>query len=165
MGNRYVLTGERKIVYEDMNNLYGWSMSHYLHTGDFRETKDTRSSVKTILKISDDDAHGFLIESNLEYPSSILEKTKVFPFLPDKKTIKVEDFSQDMMKNEPEKYEPTEKLFMDHTNKQRYSLHYRVLKLYIRHGIRIVKVHIVYIFKRPPWLSSYIKYNTEQSKN
>ena len=29
MGNRYVRRGERKIVYEDMNNLYGWSMSQY----------------------------------------------------------------------------------------------------------------------------------------
>ena len=27
MGNRYVKRGERKIVYEDMNNLYGWNMS------------------------------------------------------------------------------------------------------------------------------------------
>ena len=29
MGNRYVKRGERKIVYEDMNNLYGWSMSQH----------------------------------------------------------------------------------------------------------------------------------------
>ena len=82
MGNRYVKRGERKIVREDMTNLYGWSMSQYLPTGDFREIKVTRSSLKTNLRTPDNDEHGFLIECDLEYPSNILEKTKQFPFLP-----------------------------------------------------------------------------------
>ena len=78
MGNRYVKRGERKIVYEDMNNLYGWSMSQYLTTGDFREVKVTRSGLKTILRTSDNDEHGFLIECHLEYPCSIHEKNEIF---------------------------------------------------------------------------------------
>ena len=52
MGNRYVEGGERKIVYEDMKNLYGWSMSQYIPAGDFREIEVKRSSVKTIFKNS-----------------------------------------------------------------------------------------------------------------
>ena len=48
MGNRNVKRGERKIVYEDMNHLYGWSMSQNLPTGDFHEIKVTRSSLETI---------------------------------------------------------------------------------------------------------------------
>ena len=71
----------------------------------------------------------------------------MFPILPEKKSVKVEDFSPYMKENKPENYKPTEKLIMDQTNKQRYSLHYGVLKFYIRHGIRIVKVHTVYKFK------------------
>ena len=164
MGNRYVKRGERKILYEDMNNLYGWSMSQYLPTGGFREIEVTRSSLRRILRTPDNDEHGFLLECDLEYPSSIHDKTKYFPFLPEKETIKVEDFSPYMMINKPEKYKPTEKLIMDQTNKQRYFLHYRDLKYYIRHGIRSVKVHTVYKFKQSPWLAKYIKYNTEQRK-
>ena len=53
-------------------------------------------------------------------------------------------------------------MIMDQTNKQRYFLHYRDLKFYLKHGIRIVKVHTVYKFKQSPWLAKYIKYNTEQ---
>ena len=162
MGNRYVKRGERKLVYEDMNNLYGWSMSQYLPTGDFREIKVTRSNLKTILRTPDNNEHGFLIECDLEYPNSIHKKTKYFPFLPEKKTIKVEDFSPYMTTNKPKKYKPTEKLIMDQTNKQRYFLHYRDLKFYIRHGIRILNVYTVYKFKQSPWLAKYIKYNTEQ---
>ena len=128
MGNRYVKRGERKIVNEDMNNLYGWSMSQYVSTGDFREIKVARSSLKTILSTPDDCENGFLIECDLEYPPSKHEETIYFPFLLDNKTIKVEDFSPNMMKNKPEKYDPTEKLTMDQTNRQRYFLHYRDLK-------------------------------------
>ena len=106
-----------------MNILYGWSMSQYLPTGDFREIKVTRSNLKTILRTPDNNEHGFLTECDLDYPSSIHEKTKYFPVLPDKKTPKVEDFSPYMTTNKPEKYKPTENLIMDQTNKQRYFLH------------------------------------------
>ena len=144
MGRRYVKRGERKIVYEDLNNLYGWNMSQYLPTGDFREIQVTRSSLKTILRTPDNDEHGFVIECDLEDPNCIRKKnTKHIPFLPEKKTIKVEDFSPYMKTNKPEKYKPTEKLIMDQTNKQRYFLHYRDLKFYMRHGVRFLNVHTV----------------------
>ena len=72
-----------------------------------------------------------------------------------------------MMKNKPEKCKPTEKMIMDQTNKQRCFLHYRNLKFYIRHGIRVVKKHTVYKFKQSPWLANYIKKNRakKQSKD
>ena len=164
MGSRYAKRGERKIVYEDMNNPYGWSISQNLPTGDFREVKVTRSSVKSLLRTPDNNEHGFSIECDLEYPSSTHGKTKIFPLLPDRKTIKVEDFLSYMTENKPEKYKPTEKLIVDQTNKQRYFLHYRDLKFYLRHGTRIVNVHTVYKFKQSPWLAKYNKYNTEQRK-
>ena len=69
-----------------------------------------------------------------------------------------------MTTNKPEKYKPTEELIMDLTNKQRFFLHYRDLKFYIKHGIRILNVHTVYKFKQSPWLAKNIKYNTEQRK-
>ena len=164
MGRRYVKRGERKIVYEDMTNLYGWSMSQYLPTGDFREIKVTRSNINSFLRTLDNNEHGFLKECDLEYPNSIHKKTEHFPFLPEKKTIKVEDFSPYMTENKPEKYKPTEKLIMDQTNKQRYFLHNRDLKFFIRNGIKVLNVHTVYKFEQSPWLEKYIKYNTEQRK-
>ena len=67
MGNRHVKRGERKIVDEDLNNLYGCSMSQNLPTGDFHEIKVTRSNLKSILRTPDNDEQGFLIECDLEY--------------------------------------------------------------------------------------------------
>ena len=85
MGNRFVKRGERKILNEDLNNLYGWSMSQSLPIGDYREIKVRGSSLKSILRTPDNDEHGFLIEFDLECLNSIHEKTKFFPFLPEKK--------------------------------------------------------------------------------
>ena len=48
VGNRHVKRGDRKKVYEDINNLDGWSMPQCLPIGGFREIKVTRSSLKTI---------------------------------------------------------------------------------------------------------------------
>ena len=78
MGRRYVKRGERKIVYEDVNNPYGWSMSQYLPTGDFREIKVRKSSLKSFLRTPHNNEHGFLLECHLEYPSNIHEKNKKF---------------------------------------------------------------------------------------
>ena len=37
LGNRHVKRRERKIVYEDMTNIFGCCLSEYLPTGDFFE--------------------------------------------------------------------------------------------------------------------------------
>ena len=66
------------------------------------------------------------------------------------------------MNKKTEKYKPTEKVIMDQINEQRYFLLYKDLKIYLRHGIRTVKAHIVYKFKQSPCLAKYIKYNTER---
>ena len=116
MGNCHVKRGGRKVVYEDMNNLYGWRSSQYLPTGDFRELNLSNriSLIKSFLRTLNNDEHGFSVEGNSEYESSIQEETKRFPFLP-KKAIKKEDFSPYKMKNKSENYKRTEKLIMDKT--------------------------------------------------
>ena len=90
MGHRFVESNENKhILYIDANNLYGWAMSHYLPTGDFKKIKfgcehDSvlMNEIKVdILSTPDDNEYGYFIECDLEYPAEIKEKTKNFPFV------------------------------------------------------------------------------------
>ena len=67
-----------------------------------------------------------------------------------------------MMKYKPEKSKPTEKLIMDQTNKQREFIHSIDLKIYKRHGIRVLIIHTVYRFSQFFWLAQYNKYDTEE---
>ena len=55
MGNWHVKRGERKILSEEMNILYGWSMSHYLptwhlHEIDFRCTNFSKEKHRSMRK-------------------------------------------------------------------------------------------------------------------
>ena len=57
---------------------------------------------------------------------------------------------------------PQRKLTPDLRDKTRYVVHYRNLKLYIKLGLVITKVHCVLAFKQAPWLKEYIDVHTYQ---
>ena len=47
-------------------------------------------------------------------------------------------------------YRPSEKLVCDQTDKKNYFVHYRLLKFYLKMGMRVSKIHTVYQFKQKP---------------
>ena len=98
MGPRYIESNENtKLLYIDANNLYGWAMSQYLPTGDFkkknlccgeasREAMQYDSALmneikEDILNTPDDNEFEYFRECDLEYPAEIEEKTENFYFV------------------------------------------------------------------------------------
>ena len=83
MGPRYIESDENtNLLYIDANNLYGWAMSQYLPTGDFKKIKfcyeyDSllMNEIKDILKTPDDNEYGYFVECDSEYPAELKEKT------------------------------------------------------------------------------------------
>lgn len=73
------------IMYFDVNNLYGWAMSHplpisdytWLSTDFFGEGDDFQSN---IFKISDDAEYGFMMEVDIEYPENLHNLHNDYPF-------------------------------------------------------------------------------------
>ena len=59
-------------------------------------------------------------------------------------------------------YVSHKKLICDWTDKKNYLIHYRRLKFYVRHGMKINKVHSVISFKQSKWLEKYIHFNTRK---
>ena len=73
-----------------------------------------------------------------------------------------------MKKIKPKSYTKSKKLICDRTDKEKYLIHYRMLKFYVRHGMVVEKVHEIISFKQSKWLESYISFNTQkrnQAKN
>ena len=56
------------IMYLDANNLYGWAMSQYLPTGNFKWMTDKEISKIDLRKYKADDKKGLILEVDLEYP-------------------------------------------------------------------------------------------------
>ena len=56
------------IMYLDANNLYGWAMSQYLPTGNFKRMTDKEISKIDLEKYEKDGEKGLILEVDLEYP-------------------------------------------------------------------------------------------------
>ena len=161
MGDRYVISDDdKKILYVDANNLYGWAMSEYLPYDEIKFVRNVK--LEDILNTPDDSDIGYFIEVDLKYPDNIKEKTKNFPFAPVNKKINPDNFSDYMKTIKLDTYTQTSKLICDWSDKKNYLVHYRMLKFYIRHGMEVVKVHNVISFKQSMCLEKYISFNTQK---
>ena len=64
MGDRYVKSDDnKKILYIDANNLYGWAMSQYLPYDDIKF--DNKVKLEDILNTPDDSEIGYFLEVDL----------------------------------------------------------------------------------------------------
>ena len=157
LGPRYIKSDENtKLLYIDANNFYGWAMSQYLLTGDFKKIKRCceHDSVlmneikEDILNTQGDNDNGYFIECDLEYPAEIKEKPENFPFCPYETKADPELFTTYMNRVKQPNYKPTEEHMCDLTNKQKFMIHYRMFKFYIKMGMKVTKIHTIYRFKQ-----------------
>ena len=81
MGDRYVQSTsgiesdeKTKLLYIDADNLYGWAMSQYLPTGDFKKIQFSENDDDSVLideskedlkNTTDDNEYGYFIECDL----------------------------------------------------------------------------------------------------
>ena len=98
----------------------------------------------------------------MKYPDNIKQKTKKIPFPPVNKKINPVNFSDYMKTIKPDTYTQTKKMICDWSDKKKFLIHYRILKIYIRHGMNIDKVHETISFKQSNWLEKYINFNTQK---
>ena len=161
MGDRYVKSDDhKKILYIDANNLYGYAMSQSLPYEDLKF--ESNIDIESILSNPDDSEIGYFVEVDLKYPDEIKDKTKNFPFCLENKFSPTDKYTDHMNMNKPESYVKCKKLICDWTDKQKYLVHYRLLKFYVKPGMEITKVHEVISFKQKKWLEKCIDHNTQK---
>ena len=147
------------LIYLDANNLYGHAMSQYLPTGGFRLLDDEEVEVSDLDSLGDDAEDGYIYEVDLHYPVELHDKHDDYSLAPESLEI---DRSMDsplqiaVFPASP----PQRKLTPNLMDKKAYVVHYRNLKLNVKLGLQITKVHRVLAFKQSPWLKSYIDFNT-----
>ncbi|CAC5392644.1 unnamed protein product [Mytilus coruscus] len=106
---------------------------------------------------------GCLIKCDLKYTDKCKKKTIKYPLAPEKTRPKKEELSNyqlNLLGNKPLGNE--EKLFLTGKDKKIYIVHYKVLKKYIKLGMKVTKVYKTISFKESNWLAKYINFNTEQ---
>ena len=165
-GDRYIESDNNiRILYVDMNKLYGFAMLQHFPLGNFQIYENnsiTESFVIKILNTHDCSNIGYILIVDLFYPDNIKHKSKNFSFCPENKAFNPDNFTEYMKEHVPNPFRPTSKLICDQTNKEDYIVHYRNLKFYIRMGMIISKVQRIVSFHQSPWLANYIDYSTEK---
>ena len=71
------------LAYLDANNLYGWAMSQFLPTDNFRFLSQNEIAKTDFLKIEDDAATGFVLEVDLHYPVHLHDSHNDYPLAPE----------------------------------------------------------------------------------
>ena len=153
------------IMYLDANNLYGWAMSQYLPTGNFKWLTKEQINKTNLANYSEEHDEGLLLEVDLDYPQELHDLHNDFPLAPEKLKVNKNMLSEYCQKIS-EKFNissgQVHKLITTLNGKEKYILHYRNLQLYLNLGLKLKKVHRVLQFNQSPWLKKYIDFNTNK---
>ena len=157
------------INYLDANNLYGLSMIQKLP---YRSLKwDDKITEDDIISY-DNGRTGYILEVDLEYPKELHDLHNDYPLAPEVMNVKTNMLSVkqvDIYKlingsKEP-KDEKTKKLILNFNDKSQYVVHIRTLQFYLKHGLKLKKIHRAIKFEQKEILKPYIEFNTEKRKN
>ena len=175
-------TQQSFIKFVDANNLYGWAMSQFLPLGNFKWVDRLKSDVPAItngtdgeksmkewendIKTLHDEADtGYVFDVDLEYPENLhLDPMHDnFPLAPESFKIEKSMMSsyQEELGDSLNAVYGAKKLCLTLRDKKRYVCHYRNLKFYLKHGVKLKKVHNILQFSQSAWLKPYIDLNTQ----
>ena len=156
------------IMYLDTNNLYGWAMSQYLPTGNFKWLTEKQINNLNLSKYKENNKKGLILEVDLEYPKELHNLHNDYPLAPEKTKV-VKNMLSNYCPEISNKYNIStglvHKLIPTLNKKEKYVLHYRNLQLYINLGLKLTKIHRALQFNQSPWLKQYIDFNTEKRTN
>ena len=111
---------------------------------------------------------GYVYEVDLEYPEllrdpisgelhSLKQKTRFYPFCPEKKEIPYEWLS-DWQKEHYQK-QKGKKLILTQCDKKNYIIEGRMLDWYLDNGMILTKIHKKLVYQKSKWLKDYIEFN------
>jgi len=155
------------IQYFDANNLYGWAMSQCLPDSEPLElTKEEMKTwtVEQAIALSDDGEDCQFVYLDGYLPNEFHEEWREYPMLPIHMNIctsRTSEYTQNLNKKYCHKDVNVHKLVNALLPHERYLVHYRMLKLAMKHGFVVSKVHKVFKCHQSKWLKPYIEKNTQ----
>ena len=170
MGSDYDSGKESSYInYLDANNLYGLSMIQKLP---YRNLKwDDKITEDDIINYNNGRT-GYILEVDLEYPKELHDLHNDYPLAPEVMNVKANMLSEKQVEiyklingSKKPKDEKTKKLILNLNDKSKYVVHIRTLQFYLKHGLKLKKIHRAIKFEQKEILKPYIEFNTEKRKN
>jgi len=150
------------IQYLDINNLYGVGLQGPLPISGFRWLLPTE--IEEFDLSQDPDGKSFyLLEVDLEYPSSLHDEHNCYPLAVEKRAVLTEELSPynlHFLEKNDGKHSTVEKLIPDLNDKSNYVCSLKNLQFFLSHGLILKKIHKVLTAVQEPWMSPFIQFNT-----
>lgn len=139
--------------------IYEW-VDRYTGTSSNPNTNRLFYDQNAIMNLQDDGEQGYIFEVDLDYPQELHDKHNDYPFCAEKQTLPEEAYEILGMDSNKIK-----KLLLTLHDKKNYVIHFRMLKLALRHGLKLKKVHRILKFEQRCWLKAFIDLNTRLRAN
>jgi hypothetical protein len=163
------------LTYIDQNNLYGYAMSCPLPLRDFEwMSQEELDSYDPVRDATTSNGPGYILEVDLEYPEELHLDHSSFPLAPHSLDVAPADLSPyawEMLCRlrkdstlRAENYKAT-KLTSTFARRERYLVHAINLKLYLRLGLKLAKLHRGIKFYQEDFIRSFIQLCTQKRKN
>ena len=168
------------IVYFDVNGLYPYVMQGYKYPcGSFSfvplnlEGDECVPKLMQMFEIFERESRGMCFCVDMSFPREVKERTDMYPFAPEHRMILreyFEDFEEKRLTpflqkwsaaNEGEQMNAFNGLVCTLYPKEKYNVHWRLLKFYIEHGVLIHRVRFGVGFQEGTYLQGYIRKNIE----
>ena len=128
------------LQYLEANNLYGRAMSQLLPTGGFRWADIEPNEISELSARTD---KGYILDVDVSYPQELHDEHNDLPFMCERMEIN-----------------GIEKLVPNLRDKKKYVIHIQALNQALQCGLRLDRIHRTIEFSQPPWLKTYIDFNT-----
>ena len=156
------------LIYLDANSLYATAQSEPLPLSGFAFLTDEEVSRFELDNIPSDYGIGYIIECDVEYPAHLHDSHNDYPMAPEHLTVSrdmLSPFALSLLDADPHRsWVPARKLVPNLLNKTRYVTYYRNLQLYVKHGLKLTKIHRILSFGQAPWLKPWIDLCNKQRR-
>ena len=178
---RHAVADDRhSIVYFDVNGLYPFVMQKYkFPSSPFEFVEVNLEYPACIIRLEryfdelESSGKGMCFCVDLHIPKTVKKETDLYPFAPEHRRIFKEYFENPETKtltpflekwsraNNGETMKEFTGLVCTLYDKEKYNVHWRLLKFYMDHGIVVKKVYFAVLFNEGDYLAGYIRKNIE----
>ena len=139
-------------------------MVQALPTGEVKVCDDPEAGFANMVYARSSSNSGYIYTIVIKYNDELKQKTKMYPFFPEKTKANIDQFSDSQNGNKKKGYKPNEKLMLKLTDKEDYVIDGEMLDWYLSNGLRLDDITIKQKMEycKSEWLKTYIKFSIQK---
>ena len=137
-----------------------------LSTGEIKVCEDPETGLVDAVYTRSSSNTGYIYTIDIKYNDELKQKTKKYPFFPEKTKANINQFTDYQNENKKKGYKPNEKLMLKLTDKNDCVIDGEMLDWYLASGLKLEDITIKQKleYSKSEWLKPYIDLNIQKRK-